>query len=336
MKTAIVLFNLGGPDNQEAVKPFLFNLFSDRAIISLPNPLRWMVAKLISSRRAPVAREIYQQMGGGSPIVPQTQAQARALEAELHDLGDVKAFLAMRYWHPRAEETAAAVKAWAPDQIVLVSLYPQFSTTTTASSLQEWEKVAKNIDLKAKTVKTVCCYPEEPGFVDAVAALTAEKLENCDISNTKVMFSAHGLPKKVIEGGDPYQKQVERSVAAVVKKLNLDGLDHITCYQSRVGPLEWIGPSTEDVVQQAASQGKTIVLVPIAFVSEHSETLVELDIEYRELAEQKGCKDYRRVPTVQANPAFIGGLASEVRRALAGDKAIQCEEDGGCPHNLEG
>ena len=315
-RTAIVLFNLGGPDSQAAVEPFLYNLFSDPAIIALPNPLRWLVAKLVSRRRAPKAQGIYAQMGGGSPILPNTKAQAHALETALGDLGEVRCFPAMRYWHPLTAEAAAAVADYKPDRIVLLPLYPQFSTTTTGSSKKEWERAAAKIGLDVPT-HVACCYPQQSGFVAALADLvSAHYREACKHGKPRVLFSAHGLPKKVVAGGDPYQVQVEMTAARIVEKLAIPDLDYRVCYQSRVGPLEWIAPYTEDEIARAGADKVPVVLAPVAFVSEHSETLVELDIEYRELAEDDGVPFYTRVPTVSTHPAFIEGLAAIVR-ALA-------------------
>jgi ferrochelatase len=316
-KTAIVLFNLGGPDTQAAVEPFLYNLFSDPAIIALPNPLRWLVAKLVSRRRAPKAQGIYAQMGGGSPILPNTEQQARALEAELADLGEVRCFPAMRYWHPLTEAAADAVAAYKPDRIVLLPLYPQFSTTTTGSSKKAWDKAARQIGLDVPTHFS-CCYPQQAGFVAALAELVgAHYREALAHGKPRVLFSAHGLPKKIVAGGDPYQRQVEMTAASVVEKLGIADLDYRVCYQSRVGPLEWIAPYTEDEIARAGADKVPIVLAPIAFVSEHSETLVELDIEYRELAEDDGVPFYARVPTVSAHAKFIVGLGAIVRAMVA-------------------
>ncbi len=333
-RTAVVLFNLGGPDSPAAVEPFLFNLFNDPAIIRLPTPLRWLLAKLISRRRAPVAQEIYREMGGGSPLLPNTQAQAAALSAALEKqgLGEAKVFVAMRYWHPRAQATAQEVAAYAPDEVVLLPLYPQYSTTTSASSLQEWQREAKAAGLAAPT-RTLCCYPQEDGFIAAVVESLQAALRSLDHARPpRVLFSAHGLPKKIVEQGDPYQWQVEQSVAAVVHRLGEVNLDWQICYQSRVGPLEWIGPATDSEIEKAAAEGRPIVVVPIAFVSEHSETLVELDIEYRELAEKHGAPAYLRVATVGTEGAFIDGLAHLVRQALGSDRAV-CSHAGGriCP-----
>lgn len=334
-RIAVVLFNLGGPDTPEAVQPFLFNLFYDPAIIEVANPLRWLLARLISRKRAPTAREIYAELGGGSPLLPNTEAQAKALEAALGDVGEARVFISMRYWHPRAEQTAREVKAYAPDTVVLLPLYPQFSKTTIGSSLRDWQRAAGKVGLEAPS-RTLCCYPTEPGFVEEVTTRLRPALEQArENGGPRVLFSAHGLPKKVIAGGDPYQWQVERSVAAVVESLGEPDLDYVVCYQSRVGPLEWIGPATDDEIARAGGDGVPVVVVPIAFVSEHSETLVELDIEYGKLAQEKGVPGYHRVPTVDAGDAFIQGLARLVRQALESDRPI-CSQDGGriCPQGF--
>jgi protoporphyrin/coproporphyrin ferrochelatase len=324
-KIAVVLFNLGGPDSPQAVQPFLFNLFNDPAIIGLPNPLRWLLAKLISKRRAPKAQGIYARIGGSSPLLANTQAQARALEAALADLGTVRCFAAMRYWHPLTEGAVAAVKKFAPDRIVLLPLYPQYSTTTTGSSKKAWDGATQAL---GAPTSFACCYPVEPGFVAAMAELTADRYaEAAKYGRPRVLFSAHGLPKKIVAAGDPYQVQVEKTAAAIAAKLGIADLDSVVCYQSRVGPLEWIGPYTEDEIARAGADKVPLVVVPLAFVSEHSETLVELDIEYREKAMHDGVPHYERVPTVGTHPAFIAGLAGIVR-ALAHGAARACADAG--------
>lgn len=337
-KLAVVLFNLGGPDSPEAVRPFLFNLFNDPAIIGAPRPVRWALAQFISRRRAPVAREIYRHLGGRSPLLPHTEDQARALQGALAGAADeVRVFIAMRYWHPMTDETVAAVKQFGPDQVVLLPLYPQYSRTTSGSSIAQWRTRAAAAGLSAPTTN-VCCYPTEPGFVQAQAALVAAALdaleaERGDHPPPRVLFSAHGLPKKVIAGGDPYQWQVEQSAAAVAAALNRPGLDWRVTYQSRVGPLEWIGPATDSEIEAAGREGRPLVVVPIAFVSEHSETLVELDIEYGELAHTSGVPLYRRVSTVLSAPAFVDGLAGLVRRAAGATADTTLSQQGGriCP-----
>ncbi|WP_025897367.1 ferrochelatase [Sneathiella glossodoripedis] len=320
-KKAVILFNLGGPDAPQSVEPFLFNLFNDPAIIGLPNPFRFLVAKLISWRRGPTAREIYAHLGGKSPLLEQTQSQQQALQASLStDEDEYRVFIAMRYWHPRAEATVREVIAYDPEEVILLPLYPQFSTTTTASSVKEWHEQAKKQGLKA-VHSTICCYPAEDGFAKAYAALISDKLSQMKDVNPKLLFSAHGLPKKIVDAGDPYPDQVEKSVAAIIARLNRPDLSHQVCYQSRVGPLEWIGPDTEEEIRKAGSEGQPLLVIPVAFVSEHSETLVELDIEYGELAKEAGVPRYERVPTVTINEKFVEALANLVRKRQSGQIA---------------
>ncbi len=332
MKTAIVLFNLGGPDCPEAVKPFLTNLFSDPAIIALPGPLRWAVARLIAGRRAPLAREIYARIGGASPIVPETEAQAAALDAALAKRGlDARSFLAMRYWGPFSDQTVAEIRAWGAQRVVLLPLYPQFSTTTTASSLADWRRAAKAVGLVLPEAR-ICCYPWEAGFIAAEARLVREGLAKRRPGLPyRLLFSAHGLPKRVVERGDPYQWQMERTAGAIVDALGISDLDWGLCYQSRVGPMAWIGPATDGEIRRAAEAGKGVAVVPIAFVSEHSETLVELDIEYAHLAKEAGAPDYIRVPTVGTAPEFIEGLANLVTAALENARPATCGNGRICP-----
>ncbi len=325
VKTAVILFNLGGPDSPEAVKPFLFNLFNDKAIIGAPGPIRWLLAKYISGKRAPIAREIYAKIGGSSPLLPETEAQARALEQVLGKT--CRCFVAMRYWHPFADETVTAVKQWGADQVVLLPLYPQFSTTTTGSSLRQWAAEAARQGLDLPT-RTVCCYPTQGGLVEAMADRVRHGHGEASLQGRpRVLFSAHGLPKKVIERGDPYQAQVELTAAAVAQVTGLDGLDWVVCYQSRVGPMEWIGPSIEAELERAGRDKVPVVVVPVAFVSEHSETLVELDMEYRHRADELGIPAYVRVPALSCHPSFIQGLAE-----LVGDpatvKGVACRQLG--------
>ncbi|ESQ80921.1 ferrochelatase [Asticcacaulis sp. YBE204] len=319
-KVAVLLFNLGGPLVQADVKPFLYNLFSDKFIIGLPTPFRQIIAKLISTRREASAQANYRYMGGGSPIVKETEAQARALEAHLNTTPGImfKAFIGMRYWHPFISEAIADIEAWGADEIVALPLYPQYSTTTSLSSFVTFKATYKG---KAP-ISYVCCYPENSGFTAAYAENIRSALSGLtDLSSYRLLFSAHGLPEKVISGGDPYQAQIEASVSQIMAQLNL-AIDHVVSYQSRVGPLKWIGPSTDETIVVTVKGGKSPVVVPVAFVSEHIETLVELDIEYRHLADKHGAKDYIRVPVVGVNTAFIKGLADEVHKALNTDADI--------------
>jgi ferrochelatase len=309
-KTAIVLFNLGGPDNLEAVRPFLFNLFKDPAIIGAPLPIRYFLAWMISKRRSPIAQEIYKKIGGKSPIVPQTLQQAQALENALSSYGQVKTFVCMRYWHPMSEQVVQEVASYQPDQVILLPLYPQFSTSTTASSLKDWNETAPKIGLDVPTY-SVGCYPTQSDFIQAHCALIREHLSKAsNPSSVRILFSAHGLPEKIIEAGDSYQWQVEQTSQAIVDALDIEHLDWNVSYQSRVGPLKWIGPSTDEEIQLAGKEAKTLLVVPVAFVSEHSETLVELDMEYAELAHHAGVAEYIRVPALGIQSDFIQALAT--------------------------
>jgi len=326
-RVAVVLFNLGGPDRPENVRPFLRNLFRDPAIIAAPAPVREFLAWLISTTRTKEATANYEKMGGGSPLVPETQKQADALTAALSGApsgDDFKCFLAMRYWHPFVKEAVAEVKAWAPDEVVLLPLYPQFSTTTTASSLKAWR------DAGGGDARTVCCYPTQPELVTAHAKL----IEQCwraagEPDTPRVLFSAHGLPEITVKKGDSYQWQVEQTVAAVVDQLPAPLKEHEICYQSRVGPLKWIGPATEDSIEKASEDGKHIILSPIAFVSEHIETLVELDEEYGELAEECAAPGYERVPALGVHTDFIEALKVLTLDALVGSTGLK--PPGGSP-----
>lgn len=317
-RIAVVLFNLGGPDDQASVKPFLFNLFNDPAIIGLPGIFRTPLAKLISSRRETSAQANYALMGGGSPLLPETRRQAEALQAVLGarlDGDEVKVFIAMRYWHPLTEETAAEVAAFGPDEVILLPLYPQFSTTTTESSLKAWNAAYAGPGVS----RAVCCYPAATGWVEAQAQAIGEKLDEAVGQPVRVLFSAHGIPEKLVTGkGDPYQEQIETTVAAVVAAIAAQRgpIDHAICYQSRVGPMKWLGPSTPEAIETAAKDGLGVVVTPIAFVSEHIETLVELDIEYGELAHEKGASPYLRAPAVGIEPLFIDALADAAVGAL--------------------
>lgn len=308
-KTAVVLFNLGGPDDIDSVRPFLFNLFNDPGIIRQPQPIRWLLAAVLSLFRAHKAKAIYQQMGGKSPILDQTIAQANALLKLLQPHGEYKVFVCMRHWHPKSDSVAKNVRAYLPDKVILLPLYPQFSTTTTGSSLEDWQRAAKKAGLDVPT-KKICHYHDSFGFIAAhVNTIKDVYWKAAEEEKPRVLFSAHGLPESIIASGDPYQEQIEKTVELVTQVLAIDGLDWRICYQSKVGPKKWIGPSTEEEIIQAGKDGAAVLVVPIAFVSEHSETLVEIDIEYRELAKEHGVSNYWRVPALGCDPYFIQALA---------------------------
>ncbi len=350
-RLAVVLFNLGGPDKPAAVRPFLVNLFKDPAILRVPFFVRPLLARIIAYARTKPATANYMILGGGSPLLGLTIEQADALTATLQDTlpeCETRCFVAMRYWHPFSDEVATAVRDWAPDEVVLVPLYPQYSTTTTGSSLTAWREAAAQAGLVAP-VTTLCCYHADPAYVAATAAgvrraydAALEKLAGA--APLRVLFSAHGLPETIVKKGDPYQFQVERTVAATVRALAIPGLDWSVCYQSRATPQKWLDPSTEHAIDQAAEDKVAVLVVPIAFVSEHSETLVELDVEYRDLALEKGVPGYFRAPAQNADPAFIESLASLVRASRGRGPGL-CSWAGGrtcpsphsdCPHARAG
>lgn len=345
-RVAIVLFNLGGPDRTESIRPFLVNLFTDPAILRVPGFVRPWLGRFIAWRRTGPATENYAVLGGRSPLLELTEEQGRSLDAALAgDAGmEAKSFVCMRYWHPMSEEAARAVQAWAPDEVLLLPLYPQFSTTTTGSSIAAWQDACRKVGLSVPTT-TLCCWHSHGGFAAATAALVQQAFAKARAElppevPLRILFSAHGLPESIVTAGDPYQWQVEQTVAAMVERLDIPGLDHVICYQSRVTPQKWIGPSTEDEIERAGHDKAAILVCPIAFVSEHSETLVELDVEYREEAEKLGVPGYFRVPAQNSDPAFIAALADLARAALGAGRPLcsfagarQCpRQHGDCPH----
>lgn len=332
-KIAVVLFNLGGPDGPDSIRPFLKNLFRDPAIIRAPSPIRWMLSEIISRTRTPSVKKNYAMMdaGGGSPLLPETKKQAAALEAALvsHFPGDViKSFIAMRYWHPFTEDVAKEVENWGADEVVLLPLYPQFSTTTTGSSLTAWHGSYSG------PTKTVCCYPFENEFISAHVGLIDQAWKDAGCpSDVTLLLSAHGLPEKIVKDGDPYQWQCEQMAAKISEQIP-DEWEMVACYQSRVGPLKWIGPPTEAEIEKASKAGRNILIAPIAFVSEHIETLVELGEEYREIADEHGASSYTTVPALGTNETFINYLAGLVKEAVLNEPSLRsCAGGRICPAN---
>ena len=338
-RTAIVLFNLGGPDRPEAIGPFLKNLFTDPAILRVPFFIRPFLARWIARALLALAATNYAHLGGKSPLLALTERQAAALAAEFSD--PTRGFIAMRYWHPFSAETAREVAAWKPDRVLLFPLYPQFSTTTTASSLAAWREAAAREGLAA-AVTTLCCWPDDPGYIAATAALVRKTLAEAraklaPATPLRLLFSAHGLPEVIVTGGDPYQAEVEASARAIVAALGVPDLDWRVCYQSRATPQKWLEPSTEAEIARAGCDGAALVVAPIAFVSDHSETLVELDIDYAQAAKKHRVPGYFRVPAQNDDPGFIAALASLARRALARGPGL-CSHRGGrvCAANHRG
>ncbi len=308
MKKAVILFNLGGPGSLNEVEGFLFNLFYDKAIISLPNPLRFFLARLISKTRKKTAQAIYSELGGKSPIVEFTNSQAESLELKLKKSDDeYRTFVVMRYSNPFAKDVISEIEKFNPGQYLLIPLYPQFSTTTSASSLSEFKQLLKRRNSKAE-VKSICCHPLEDKFIESHIDLINERINGIDLKNYRFLFSAHGLPQKIVDKGDPYQWQVEQTVDKIINKMAIENLDYRICFQSRVGPLKWIDPDTVDEIKQASHDKKNLVVIPISFVSDHSETLVELDIEYGKMAKDLGIKDYIRIKALGDNDNYIESL----------------------------
>lgn len=316
MKTAVVLFNLGGPDRPEVIKKFRINLFSDKAIIRAPWFIRVWLSRLIAASSARTAVENYKLMGGKSPLLALTQKQANALEAVLGP--DYRCFIAMRYWHPFAKETVKKVKDWAPERVVLLPLYPQFSTTTTGSSLTDWRAQAVKADL-VTPVTTICCWYNNPSYISAISALVRKAIAEAKRKNAslplRILFSAHGLPEVIIKKGDPYQAQIEATSKAVMEQLSDLKVEGRVCYQSRATPQKWLEPNVVDEIKAAGKDGVGVIVVPIAFVSDHIETLVELDIENRHIAEKSGVPVYVRAAVVNDDPDFIQALADVIQRS---------------------
>jgi ferrochelatase len=319
-KKAIVLFNLGGPSDLREVRCFLFNLFYDKAIINMINPFRYIFAKLVSKSREKKAIGIYKKIGGKSPILEQTQAQALKLEEKinkksLHTYYNV--FIAMRYSKPGSEDVVQNIIKGGYEEVVLLPLYPQFSTTTTQSSIEDFlSKVPKSYRGK---IKAICCYNMYDNFIKSHVDLIKVTLKDICHKKIMVLFSAHSLPEKIINSGDPYKWQIEQTSSKIMQDKELKSLDYSICYQSKVGPLKWLEPSTENEIIRASKEGFAVVLVPISFVSEHSETLVELDMDYYDLAKENNISGYYRVPTLQIREAFIDSLVEIVETISSKD-----------------
>jgi ferrochelatase len=320
-RVGVLLLNLGGPDEIEDVRPFLFNLFSDPEIIRLPFP--WMqkpLAWMISTMRAKKSQKNYEQIGGGSPLRSITEAQAQALQEQLSDRGqEAQIYIGMRYWHPFTEEAIARIERDGIEKLVILPLYPQFSISTSGSSFRLLEKLWQE-DSKLKSIEytVIPSWYQQPGYLQAMAQLIAQELDGFpDRDRVHIFFSAHGVPLSYVEeAGDPYQKEIEECTRLIMRTLNRPN-PHTLAYQSRVGPVEWLKPYTEEAITElAAKEVKDLLVVPISFVSEHIETLQEIDIEYRELAEESGIHDFRRVPALNTHPVFINGLADLVTRAI--------------------
>jgi protoporphyrin/coproporphyrin ferrochelatase len=317
----ILLFNLGGPETLEDVRPFLFNLFADPDIIRLPwralqKPLAW----LISTQRHKKSRGYYEQIGGGSPLRRITEEQARALEHALAKRNiNARAYVGMRYWNPLIEEALDQIRRDQVDHLVILPLYPQFSVSTTGSSMNRMQAIANESGHPLPHMSVVCSWESDPNYIEAMAAACREELalfpDQSD-SQTHILFSAHSVPVRYIDEGDPYLDQTKRTVELVMQRLGTHR-PYTLSFQSKVGPVEWLTPATNETIPRLAREGVSqLMLVPVSFVSEHSETLYEMDILYRDAAAEAGIAHYRRVPTMNCRADFIEALATIVERAL--------------------
>jgi len=315
-KTAVVLFNLGGPDSIASVEPFLYNLFRDPDIFTIPFGQR-LFARVVSRRRAPKVRERYRHIGGHSPINMWTERQREMLAASLgEDVEGVSVHTAMRYWHPLIREAATELSLHPRDRIVLLPLYPQYSVTTTGSAFNEWQR---HYSGDAAVVTRVPSYHEHPGYIAAVNERIDQALgrfPEAVRSEVRILFSAHGIPVKLVEKGDPYGDQIQKTVSAVMAARRFSHRHHL-CFQSRVGPVKWLSPSTGETIRRlAADRGKHLLVVPISFVSDHIETLFELDVEYRQVAKAAGIENYHVMTGLNDSGTFVAALKDIVMKTL--------------------
>ena len=323
-RTGVVLFQLGGPDSLDAVEPFLYNLFSDPDIIDLPGAFlfRNALARFISSRRAPKVRALYDSIGGKSPILKQTMLQATHLAALLARKGlntDVR--VAMRYWHPFTSETAAELFRNPPDELILLPLYPQYSKATTASSFNEWDRVVRTMNVARIPTKRIESYFDHPLYIDAIVEHVTQALDRfpkTERGKVHLVFSAHGIPMKLVNAGDPYPAHIRRSYELVLERGRFN-LPHHLCFQSKVGPQKWLQPSLTTTIERLAAEGVThMVVVPIAFVTDHIETLSEINIEARKHAFALGVKRFEMMRALTASKKFIACLADLVMHRAKG------------------
>jgi ferrochelatase len=320
-RTGVLLLNLGGPEKLEDVRPFLYNLFADPEIIRLPFPwLQKPLAWLISTLRSKKSEANYEEIGGGSPLLKITEAQAQALQARLSaEDTHIKVYVGMRYWHPFTEEAIAKIKQDNIEKLVILPLYPQFSISTSGSSFRVIEEMwKKDPYLKNIEYTLIPSWYDHPQYLQAMADSIKQELEQFEHpERVHIFFSAHGVPKTyVTEAGDPYQEEIEACTESIMKTLNT-GNPYTLAYQSKVGPVEWLKPYTEDALAQLGANNVTdLLVVPISFVSEHIETLQEIDLEYREVAEEVGITNFKRVPALNTDPTFINALTDLTISAL--------------------
>jgi len=309
-KTAVLLLQMGGPDALDAVEPFLLNLFSDRDIIRIgPAFLQPLIARFIARRRAPKVEAYYEKIGGKSPIRELTEAQASALEEKLGN--DYRCFVAMRYWRPTTLEALAAIKKEGISRIIALSLYPHYSRATTGSSINELKRVLDNSGTRFE-VSYIDRFYDHPRYIDALVEKIGEGLAGFHpLADVEVVFSAHSLPQSFIDQGDPYLSHIEETVRLVMERFA--DIPYHLAFQSRAGPVKWLEPSTEEMLKHLAAEGhKNLLMVPLSFVSDHIETLYEIDIQYAREAWELGVAAFRRSPSLNSSPAFIDCLADLV------------------------
>jgi ferrochelatase len=321
--TAVLLLNLGGPDSLEAVEPFLYNLFRDPDVIDYPvgQWVRNRIAAAIARRRTPVVQGYYRQIGGKSPILAYTTEQARLLEQALAPHGAYHCLIGMRYWHPMIDTAVNTVLGTAVKRCIVLPLYPHYSLATTGSAFAEVRRLLRQPAARRAAFHFVDDWHDHPRYIDALADRIREGLAAIAPPHERVhlVFSAHGLPEKLIRKGDPYQRQIEATVRLTVKTLGYAEARVHLCYQSRVGPLKWIGPSTEELLGDLARRGvTTLLVVPVSFVSDHLETLYEIDLLYKEMARELGIVEFYRAPSLNAAPRFIEALKTIVLEASGG------------------
>jgi protoporphyrin/coproporphyrin ferrochelatase len=319
---AVVALNMGGPDRPESVEPFLRNLLSDPALVKLPFPLslfqKSLFARIAARRRLAHARHGYDDMGGGSPLLRHTQAQADGIARELGALGlDARPFVGMRYWHPFADEAAAAIRQLDPAGTIVVSLYPQFSPATGGSSIQDMLRALKKAGLADRPIVVLDRYPVLPGYVAATVASVRAGLAAMGAPGPHVLFSAHGLPKKYVDLGDPYLTEIRQTYDAVLAALG-PGIESSLAFQSRVGPREWLRPYVEDHLSDLARRGvRRVLMIPLGFVSDHIETLHEMDETYAGLARSLGM-EFHRPPALNDDATFVRALAAACQARVNG------------------
>ncbi|KAJ4708165.1 Ferrochelatase [Melia azedarach] len=331
-KVGVLLLNLGGPETLHDVQPFLFNLFADPDIIRLPRLFRflqWPLAKLISILRAPKSKEGYAAIGGGSPLRKITDEQANAVKMALEAKNlSVSVYVGMRYWYPFTEEAVQQIKRDRITRLVVLPLYPQFSISTTGSSIRVLQSIFRgDAYLSRLPVSIIRSWYQREGYINSMADLIQKELEEFQKpEEVMIFFSAHGVPVSYVEdAGDPYKDQMEECICLIMKKLKDRGInnDHTLAYQSRVGPVQWLKPYTDEVLVELGQKGvKSLLAIPVSFVSEHIETLEEIDMEYKHLALESGIENWGRVPALNCTPSFIADLADAVLEALPSASAM--------------